>query len=177
LLPPSPSAARRTRSPLWLALSLAVVASGCGPSLQGDVFRGDGFAVRLGAWPATWQRISVGGGALAFRDDAAGATVAVSGRCGRDGEDVPLAALTQHLFLQFTERELREQAPEPFDGREALHTVLSAKLDGVRKVVDVFVLKKNGCVFDLLSVADPTRYDAHAPTFHAFARAFSTVSP
>ena len=162
------------------ALALCFLASwgsGCGPSLQGDLLRGDGFSVRLGAWPASWQRISVGGGALAFRDDEVGATVAVSGRCGRDGEDVPLSALTQHLFLQFTEREVREQVAEPFDGREALHSVVSAKLDGVRKVVDVFVLKKNGCVYDLLSVSGPARYELHAPRFHSFARGFATVSP
>ena len=46
----------------------------------------------------------------------------VNGRCGKDGEDVPLASLTQHLFLGFTEREIDcEQTVVPFDGREAMH--------------------------------------------------------
>ena len=83
----------------------------------------------------------------------------MNGRCGVDGEDVPLAALTQHLFLRFTEREIVEQAVVPFDRREAMRTVVIAKLDGVPMKFDVWVLKKDGCVYDLdyMAAARPLR--------------------
>ena len=38
------------------------------------------------------------------------------------------------------------------DGREAMHTVMSAKLDGVPKMFDAYVLKKDGCVYDFVDI-------------------------
>ena len=86
---------------------------------------------RVGEIPPTWSRLEVANARLAFRDDAAQSTVLVNGRCGKDGDDVPLKSLTQHLFLSFTERQPIEENVISMDGREALHTVMSAKLDGV----------------------------------------------
>jgi hypothetical protein len=168
------------RRPLALAglLSLAspVLAAGCGGErLEANVYRGDGFAFRLGDVPAGWEPIEVSDAALAWRDRDAAATIAVSGRCDRDGEDVPLSALTQHLFLRFTDREVTTEETVPLDGREALHTVITAKLDGVPKRFSVWVLKKDACVYDLLYIAEPSRFDRGAPSFDAFARAFHAL--
>ena len=80
--------------------------------------------------------------------------MAVNGRCGKDAEDVPLKSLTQHLFLQFTDRQLEDQELLSLDGREALRTEMTAKLDGVQKYFHVVVLKKDGCVYDFLQIAN-----------------------
>src|SRR5262245_16217370 len=132
-----------------LLVALALGGACGGPSFDGTVYRGDGFAFRVGSVPAGWTRMRASHAALAFRDESHDATIALSGRCGIDGEDVPLASLTQHLFLQFTAREILEQQVVPFDQREAMHTVLIAKLDGVLKKFDVWIMKKDGCVYDL----------------------------
>lgn len=166
------------RGPSWFALIAASalgLATGCGSAFDGTVYRGNGFAFRVPPRPASWQLLPAQGTALAFRDDAAGATIAVNGRCGKDAEDVPLAALTRHLFLQFTEREISTEEVVPFDGREALHTVMSAKLDGVPKSFDVWVLKKDGCVYDLYLIAAPERFEATAGEFRKFVGGFATV--
>src|ERR1700712_5418239 len=118
---------RPLRTPFFAAVLLG--AAGCGAGLQGDVFHGQGFAFRIGSLPASWQRVDASHTALTFRDEREGATIVLNGRCGVDGEDVPLESLTQHLFIRFTEREIVEQAVFPFDGREAMRTVLTAKLD------------------------------------------------
>lgn len=150
--------------------------AGCGGErLEANVYRGEGFAFRVGGVPAGWERIDVSDAALAWRDRDAAATVLVNGRCDRDGEDVPLTALTQHLFLRFTDREVTTEETVPFDGREALHTVLTAKLDGVPKRFSVWVLKKDGCVYDLVYVADPARFDRGVGAFDAFAREFHAL--
>ncbi len=170
---------RRPLRPLLLAAGLAIVlgAAGCSAGLTGDTFHGDGFAFRIGALPEGWQRVDVSHAALAFRDARDGGTIVLNGRCGVDGEDVPLEALTQHLFLRFTERQLLEQAVLPFDRREAMRTVLTAKLDGVPMQFDVWVLKKDGCVYDLAYMASPARFARGAAEFERFVRAFTTVSP
>lgn len=151
-----------------VALALA---SGCASTgLSDQVYRGDGFAFRIGQVPSSWQAIRVSDAALAWRDEAAGGTVVVNARCDRDGEDVPLAALTQHLFLKFTDRTIQKEETVPLDGREALHTQITAKLDGVPKAFSVWVVKKDGCVYDLVYIADPGRFEAGVGPFDAFAR-------
>jgi hypothetical protein len=156
---------------------MAAVAVGCGGSaFDGKVYHGQGFAFRVPPPPPTWKRIDATGASLAFQD-AGGGTIAVNGRCGLDGDDVPLTALTQHLFLQFTDREITTQEVVPFDGREAMHTELAAKLDGVPHRFDVWVLKKDGCVYDLYYFAAPERFEADKVPFEQFVRGFATVQP
>jgi hypothetical protein len=171
----SPAHAANARTaPVAALLSLLVAACG-GASFDGTTYHGEGFAFRVPPPPAAWHRLEVSHASLAFRDDAGDTTVALNGRCRIDGEDVPLAALTQHLFLQFTDRELTAQEVVSLDGREAMHTALVAKLDGVPKKFDVWVLKKDGCVYDFVYIARPDRYDAGLADFQNFVRGFATV--
>jgi hypothetical protein len=153
---------------------LALVACS-GPALRGDVYHDDGLAFRLGEMPPTWKRLEVKNVRLAFRDDAAESTVLVNARCGKDSDDVPLQALMQHLFIMFTERETLEQKIVPMDGREAMHTVLRAKLDGVPKMFDAYVLKKDGCVYDFVVISTPDRFDANRQVFENFVAGFHTI--
>jgi len=151
-----------------------LTASGCSAShFDGQVYRAGDVAFRLEELPPTWRRIDVDDTSLAFRDDEHSATIAINGRCGKDAEDVPLRALTQHLFLQFTERRQGEQQLLTLDGREALATQLVAKLDGVEKHFQVVVMKKDGCVYDFLQIAnDPQQTEP----FLRFVRGFSSLS-
>jgi hypothetical protein len=159
-----------------VALALPLILAGCGgPSFNGSIYRGEEVAFKVAPPPPMWQRIEVTSTALAFRDDKNDATIAVNGRCGKDSDDVPLRSLTQHLFLQFTDRTIEREEVVPFDEREALHTVLLAKLDGVPKKFDVWVLKKDGCVYDLLFIARPSSFEEGVAPFREFARGFSTL--
>jgi hypothetical protein len=168
---------RRPLRPLFLtALAGLIGAAGCGAGLSGDTFRGAGFAFRIGALPESWRRVDISHAALAFRDERDGASIVLNGRCGVDGEDVPLEALTQHLFLRFTERETIDQRVVPFDGREAMRTIITAKLDGVPMKFEVWVLKKDGCVYDLDFMAAPPHFARGAEDFERFVKGFTTVS-
>jgi hypothetical protein len=168
--PPRPRLAR-----LLMGLtSLACAIAGCASShFDGRTFRQGDIAFRLEHLPPTWRSIEINDTALAFRDDENASTVAINGRCGKDAEDVPLRSLTQHLFLQFTERRLEEQQILPLDGREALATQMVAKLDGVEKYFHVVVLKKDGCVYDFLQIANTHQDPVH---FLEFVQGFSSAS-
>lgn len=164
--------ARRAVTTILLTLSTA-----CGgASFDGRVFRGDGLAFRVGDVPSGWRQIDAEGALLAFRDDAAEATIALNGRCGKDGDDVPLAALTHHLFIYFTERQLIAERELTLDGRAALRTELVASLDGVPKRFTVYVLKKDGCVYDFMRVAAVGAAAASGQDFERFVQGFATVS-
>lgn len=130
---------------------------------------------RVGQVPASWHAVSVDGALLAFRNDAANATIAVNGRCGVDGDDVPLSSLTQHLFLEFTERTPITQQSVSLDGREALRTEISAALDGVKKRYLVYVMKKDGCVYDFMYIVAADADAGSRAEFERFVQGFSTL--
>jgi len=159
----------------WLAI--AGVAAGCatGASFDGGVYRDGPIAFQLSPLPASWRPIHVSDADLVFRDDAHEASILVNGKCIHENEDAPLTALTEHLIMGTTERAFTTEETVPFDAREARHSVLQAKLDGVVMAYDVFVMKKNGCVYDLVYVGDPGQLAAGAPAFEQFARGFRTV--
>lgn len=154
-------------------ICLAGVASGCGSAFDGRTYHGEGFTFRVPPAPASWERLQVSDAALAFEDRTSGATIGVNGRCDRDGEDVPLKALTQHLFIQFTDRDVHTQEVVPFDGREAMRSDVTAKLDGVPRRLAVWVLKKDKCVYDLMYLGPPERFESGVETFDAWAKGFS----
>lgn len=159
------------------AAALLALATACGgASFNGQVYRGDGMAFRVGEVPASWRKIDTDGALLAFRDDAAEATIAVNGRCGKDGDDVPLAALTHHLFIYFTDRELIAEQRIQLDGRAAQRTELTARLDGVPKHFTVYVLKKDGCVYDFIYIAALRSPASSRQDFDSFVHGFATLS-
>lgn len=169
----------RARSARLLVPTLVLAgAFSCGaPSFDGRVFHGADVTFRVGPIPAGWERIDAGDSLLAFRDTRTPASVAVTGRCGKDGDDVPLESLTHHLFLEFTERRIESQSRLSLAGREALRTELFARLDGVEKRYTIFVLKKNGCVYDFMHIAPPDASPEGRQAFVAFVEGFSTISP
>ncbi|MBX3206816.1 MAG: hypothetical protein KF764_17230 [Labilithrix sp.] len=167
------------RSCLGLGLAAALLA-GCGGgkttgSFDGNVYRNGPIAFRLPDPPAGWKRVAVDDASLAFRDDDHGASVLLNARCLSADDRTPLVALTNHLLIGATEREYLSQDAVPFDGREALHTTLKAKWDGVPMLIDVYVLSKDGCIYDFIYLGSPSGYDAGAPAFESFVRGFRTL--
>jgi hypothetical protein len=160
---------------LFTTAILACGASKARGTFEGGVYREGPIAFQLPAAPAGWRAIDVKDASLAFRDDDNSASVLVNARCLSADDRTPLVALTNHLLIGATERKYLRQEVEPFDGREAMHTVLEAKWDGVPMAIDVFVLSKDGCVYDFVYVGAPGTFETGAKKFEAFARGFRTL--
>jgi len=145
--------------------------AGCahGESFEDGVLRKGDLSVRVGPVPGNWRRIQVEGADLAYRDDAREGSALFDVRCGHRDDDAPLSILTQNLIMGTTERDIEGQTLVPLDGREAMHTLLRAKLDGVPMQYDLYVMKKDGCVHDLVYVAPPDRFAEGAADFERFA--------
>ncbi|MEN9581055.1 MAG: hypothetical protein RJA70_4064 [Pseudomonadota bacterium] len=171
---------RSFRRRLLAAVMLGLGLAACSASgLNGRMFRQDDVAFRVGEIPAEWRLLDneVTEGeiaAFAFRDDRQLATIGAAGRCGRDSDDVPLRALTQHLYLGFTDRSFQSEEEFQLDGRSALRTQMTASLDGVPKHLTLVVLKKDGCVYDFWRVAEPPA-GSGTETFERFVSGFRTV--
>ncbi len=168
----------------WSAASVAAVAAlvacaACGGaasrSFDGSTYRDGPISFQIGSVPSSWRTVEVTGASLAFRDETHGASILLNARCHRPDEGTPLLALTNHLFMGSTAREVGSQDIEPFDGREALHTRMRAKWDGVPIAFDIYVTKKDGCIYDFVYMGDPTAWDEGARDFEAFVRSFRTL--
>ena len=157
------------------AAAIASCGGGAGRSFDGSVYRDGPIAFQVAAVPPGWRVVEVTAATLAYRDDAHGASVLVNARCHRPDEGTPLLALTNHLIIGSTAREVVSQDTEPFDGREALHTKLRAKWDGVPIAFDIYVTKKDGCIYDFVYMGDPNAYDEGSRDFEAFVRSFHTL--
>ena len=163
-----------------LGISALLLATACGGTkargtFEGGVYREGPIAFQLPPSPAGWRAIEVKDASLAFRDDDNSASVLVNARCLSADDRTPLVALTNHLLIGATERKYLSQEVEPFDGREALHTKLEAKWDGVPMAIDVFVLSKDGCVYDFVYVGAPGTFESGAKRFEGFVRGFRTL--
>jgi hypothetical protein len=165
------------RWPRPFALTIAVLCAACahGEAFQHGILRKGEVRVEVGPVPSLWRRIRVDGADLAFRDDARQGSALFDVRCGARDDDAPLTILTGHLIMGTTDREIERQEVIPFDGREALHTVLRAKLDGVAMQYDIYVMKKDGCVFDVVYVAPPERFADGASDFERFVEGVHTL--
>ncbi len=159
-----------------LAFFLVFVTLGCVSSgrFEGGTYRAGDLELRTPEVPSSWRRIVLADAILAFRDDRHAASVLLNGRCGRRDDDTPLGVLTTHLLFGTTEREVLRQELMAFDGREALRTVVRAKLDGVPLQYELLVLKKNNCVYDFVFVASPARFEEGAAVFRQFVGAIRT---
>jgi hypothetical protein len=151
---------------------LIFAACGSGPAFDGQVFRQGSVAFQVPVAPAGWRRLDVKDASVAFRDDAHEASILVNARCRSADARTPLMALTNQLLIGSTDREVTAQTTEPFDAREAMHTVLTAKYDGVPMMLDVFVLSKDGCTYDFVHLAPDRAADAE---FEGWVRGFRTL--
>jgi hypothetical protein len=156
--------------------ALALAACGAPASVEAGVYRNAQVAFHIDPVPSGWHTIRVSNADVVFRDGAHEASILVNGRCLPEDGDAPLTALTEHLLMGTTAREFLLEETVPFDSREARHTVLKAKLDGVVMGYDIFVMKKDGCVYDLVYVGDPAVMQAGSPAFETFAKGFHTLS-
>ena len=112
---------------------------------------------------------------LAWFNQTDDAIMQVDSKCN-PAFDIPLKALTMHLLIGFTDKNVASQDILEMDGREAMRTHLEAKLDGVPRELLLQVLKKNGCVYDFALVAPPgPRFDAALSDFELLIDGFATV--
>lgn len=156
---------------------MVMVVAGCASSgrLEGNVFHGPETTYRVGRLGPGWHRLDVDHqNDLAFDQNHLDAVVQVNSSCRQD-LDIPLKALTRHLLIGFTEQKVLEQQRMPMDAREAMRTHVVAKLDGVPREMLLYVLKKNGCVYDFALIAPPGEPFTKARSdFDPFVAAFAT---
>jgi hypothetical protein len=115
-----------------------------------------------------WTLVRRGETDIGYYSARAGSVIQLNATCRDDAEAAPLTTLTNHLLIGYTDRRILTQEERALVGRAALHTVVEGELDGVAVTLDLYVVKRDGCIFDL-SLAGPTaRYPAGRGAFADF---------
>lgn len=93
-----------------------------------------------------------------------GGAIHIHAQCDDQG-DSSLDQYTDHLRIDWTRWDVESQEQTRLLDRAALHTIVSAELDGVPRRNELWVVKKNGCLFDLMYSADPPRFEEGRAAF------------
>lgn len=155
---------------LSLVLALAISACASSGTFRNGVFEGPHVVYRVDAPAGGWEFVSFSGNDLAWGRPS-GEVIAVNSEC-EDHGDPSLAVLTNHLLIGFEDRVVRERETLRISDRGALRTRLTASLDGVPVEMELTVLKKDGCVYDLTYLAPPDRFEEHLPTYRKVVESF-----
>ncbi|HMI90781.1 MAG TPA: hypothetical protein VK509_05425 [Polyangiales bacterium] len=147
-----------------LAFALLVLLSGgagCGgPTFSQGIFDDGVVRYRVGDPGPGWQRVEVAedASALVFHHDELAATVSINATC-KEYEDVPEEALLNHLLFGMRERVFRVDETITLDGRGAVHAVVDVQLDGVPVTLEIYLVRKDGCVYDMTLIASREAFE------------------
>lgn len=159
----------------WLCglSGLCLGACATSTSFHDRIFDDGTVRYRVGALAPQFTRVEVGDNDLAWHDRALG-TISVNSTC-RNYEDVPASALLNQLLFGTTARNFRVEEITTLDGRAARHVIVDVELDGVPVILNVYLLQKDGCVYDLAHVASQAQAERARPVFEAFVREFKVI--
>src|SRR5262249_33984702 len=120
-----------------------------------------------GALGPEWTIVEQNGRPVGWYNGHVGGVIQASETCKKN--DVSgLEALTKALLVGYTDVHRRSSEPGRLGGRDALHSLVDVKLDGVPMTLDLYVVKRNDCVYDLVYAAPPEQAGAGRADFRRF---------
>lgn len=120
--------------------------------LLDGIYKNNELKFFAGSFPKPWKRLAVDGVNLAYYNTKNHAVMYVTGKC-KGSSDASLMVLRTHLLIGFKSKAYEASKKIKLHNRTAIHSILSAELDGVTRKVDYYIFKKNGCLFDLVLIS------------------------
>lgn len=158
---------------------MGLIAGACASTgaFDNGVYKAPNTTYEVGPVGPGWERLSVDDqNDLAWHNSTKEAVMHVDSKCD-PSLDIPLTALRAHLMIGFTDRDVVSEETVPMDGREALRTHFTAKLDGVPREIVMQILKKNYCVYDFALITPPgPAFEDALGDFDTFVDGFHTIS-
>jgi len=126
---------------------------------------------KTGGLPFGWKRLDMGQADIAFENTYHKSTIFASAHCGYY-KQVPLNALRNHILMDITEREIK-QDETVLDNRTALRVIVTGRYDGAPIKMGLYTVQIDQCIYDLVYMSAPERFDACLTDFDEFAYGFS----
>jgi hypothetical protein len=159
---------------IFLAILLVAALSSCRHgSLDGGFYTKSETRYYVGQLPAGWRRVDFQDNDLAYVSEDGQHVIATNATC-KEYEDAPLKVLLRHLLMGFTEPKTLNQETKMLDGREALFSHSTAKLDGIPRELSLVVMKKDGCIYDFMQICPVGQWDRDRAAFDQLLQQFRT---
>lgn len=180
-IPRIPAAARAAFN-FALPLALGLLASGCslfiGNVKPVDEKSDDYSIMDLSRFNPDWTRLPTEKDPartditdLGYRSQMSGAIVSLNSGCRASRDTTqPLEELSRQLLLGIDDIEGREDKTYSLSGQPALETTLQGRMNSKLVKLRTIVVKKDGCVFDLMYLARPDRFAEKESDFSRFAQ-------
>ncbi len=168
----------RSRPGLGAAVAgwVCVLLTGCVAGRTLDALYRDtakGFQVEL---PRNgWQITEAPGTDLVLRDTRSAARMAVAANCPGT-ETGPLPALVRHLFFGFRQVKWLRQERILLNDVVGLDTVITGTWEGTSMQIRSVVIRRKGCLYDLLYVAPSSAFGARSADFDVFLKSWQFLS-
>jgi hypothetical protein len=117
-------------------------------------------SIPLNGWQLlSWEKVN-----LVLWDSQTGATIVVN--VNRLKGDLNLIALANHLLISFEGERIISRDTEQIDGREALKTVLEARVEQTAITAEAYVVRGNGVSYDIVFWAPRDVFPRQVEAFH-----------
>ncbi len=123
-----------------------------------------------------WMPVQIKGSEQAWVIPGEQSSMLIDSQCHKRDQDVPLNALTAQLTIGMSDQTLIEQKKIQFQDREAMVTTFELRVEGVKQKMRTLVLKKDGCVFDVVMSTPPEAFEKRLPDFEKIQQLF-TLEP
>lgn len=120
-----------------------------------------------------WIPVQIKGAEQAWIIPQEGSSMLIDSHCKSKDQDIPLNALTAQLLIGMTNQTLIAQKPVSFQDREALVSTFLLKVDGALQKMHILVLKKEGCVFDVVLSTPESTFEKRLPDFEKIQQLFT----
>lgn len=160
-------------SPLAVSMVSVLLIAGCAGKREGRGSASQAPRYTVGRPGPGWTDQSPGSADHAWFHRELSATIYTSAACGARYEDGRLEDLSRHLTFGIASGDPLREEHTRLDDRAALIRVWPGALDGIAVQVATVVTKKHDCLYDMLYVAPPSRFDQGWPDFVAVIEGFS----
>ena len=143
---------------VFALLLFSLCCSACAHQLKlaagGDYRDPQGYFALTLPWPKDdpraegWQLLSWKDVDFVLWDSKTGATIVVDVNPLK--EDLDLITLSNHLLISFEGKRIISRDAEKVDGREALKTVLEARVEGTEIKAEVYVVRGQGVSYNIM---------------------------
>ena len=149
------------------------VAPGCMRGLKNGIYHSKQTHYRIAPPPKPWRSIGARAANLAWLHKD-GSLLMANSAC--KPSDAPLQALANHLLIGMSDIQVVDKQLQQLSDRQALQLHVQAKLDGVPRSLLIVVLKKDGCVYDVVLVATAENLAKHQNTYEKIVASFDAAN-
>lgn len=122
----------------------------------------------VGKLPEGWDTLNTGVKSASWYNPDYLSTISTEVLCEMSVGDSPLAIVADNVAAAIEKRVVTDSQQIWLDGRGALREKVTGSVDGVPIVMDLVVIKKDNCAFDMVAIMPPGEVFNVTPIFEEF---------